>query len=133
LVVCQSGVLVIDARRYSGRPRPRLRVQGGLLTPRTETLVVGRRDGTKLVDGALKQAALVAAALKTGTPAQTPVRPMLCFLDADWPLVGGSFVTRGVEVLWPRKVIAHARQPGALSVDDITNVARTLAMRFPRA
>jgi hypothetical protein len=29
----------------------------------------------------------------------------LCFVEADWPLFGGWFVTAGVEVLWPRKAV----------------------------
>ena len=53
LAVTPTGVYVIDAKRYSGRPQ--LRVEGGLLRPRVERLIVGRRDCTKLVDGVLKQ------------------------------------------------------------------------------
>ncbi|WP_308116527.1 hypothetical protein [Leifsonia poae] len=51
------GVWVIDAKRYKGRPR--LQVEGGLLRPRVEKLVVRGRDQTKLVDGVLKQVGLV--------------------------------------------------------------------------
>ena len=32
LVVCPTGVLVVDAKRYVG-PRPALRVDGGIITP----------------------------------------------------------------------------------------------------
>ncbi|WP_134772996.1 nuclease-related domain-containing protein [Ornithinimicrobium flavum] len=46
LVVCPTGVYVVDAKRYQGRPH-RV-VEGGLFTPRTEKLLVGRRDCTKL-------------------------------------------------------------------------------------
>jgi len=28
----------------------------------------------------------------------------VCFIDADWPLVGGSFATADVAVLWPKKL-----------------------------
>ena len=45
IAVSAAGVFVIDAKRYRGRPQ--LRVQGGVLRPRTETLTVGHRDGTK--------------------------------------------------------------------------------------
>lgn len=48
LVVCPTGVFVVDAKRYQGRPH-RV-VEGGLFSPRTEKLLVGRRDCTKLVD-----------------------------------------------------------------------------------
>ena len=48
-----SGVFVVDAKKYKGQPG--LRVEGGLVRPRTETLMVGGRDCSKLVDGVLKQ------------------------------------------------------------------------------
>jgi hypothetical protein len=44
LVVCSSGVFVIDAKRYLNR-RPELRVEGGLFRPRTELLYVGAATG----------------------------------------------------------------------------------------
>lgn len=99
LVVCPTGVLVVDAKRYRGRPR-RV-VEGGLLTPRVEKLLVGRRDCTRLVDAGLKQAGLVREAL---TDDAVEVRSVLCFVEADWPLLGGDFVVRGVTVTWPKKL-----------------------------
>jgi len=50
LVVCSSGVFVVDAKRYQDA-RPELRVEGGLFHPRQELLIVGGRDRTKLVEG----------------------------------------------------------------------------------
>ena len=44
-------------RRYTGRLE--LEVEGGLLRPRVEKVLVGRRDCTKLVDRVLKQVDLV--------------------------------------------------------------------------
>ena len=35
---------------------------------------------------------------------QVAVQGVLCFVEADWPLLGGSFTTRGVEVMWPKKL-----------------------------
>ena len=49
LVVCRTGVLVVDAKRYVGR-RPALRVDGGLFSPRRERLLVGSRDASSLLD-----------------------------------------------------------------------------------
>ena len=49
IVVCPSGVVVIDAKKYKGRPQ--LRVEGGLLRPRSERLMVSGRDCSRLVDG----------------------------------------------------------------------------------
>ena len=61
VVVSRAGVFVVDAKKYKGRPA--LRVEGGLFRPRAETLVVGGRNCSKLVDGVLKQVDLVRAAL----------------------------------------------------------------------
>lgn len=33
-----------------------------------------------------------------------PVRGVLCFVEADWPIIGGTFTTRGVAVVWPRQL-----------------------------
>lgn len=54
IAVTPSGVWVIDAKRYKGQ-RPSLHVEGGLIRPRVETLRVGGRDKTKLVDGVRSQ------------------------------------------------------------------------------
>ena len=53
LVVTPSGVWVIDAKKYKGSPS--LRVEGGILRPRVEKLMVGGRDKSRLVDGVLWQ------------------------------------------------------------------------------
>lgn len=49
LVVTSGGVWVIDAKRYRGRPE--LRVEGGLIRPRVEKLVINGREKTKLAEG----------------------------------------------------------------------------------
>jgi hypothetical protein len=127
IVVCPSGVFVIDAKRYQGRPQ--LKVEGGILRPRVETLLVGRRNCTKLVDGVLKQIALVTAALKAEPVLpEVSVRGMLCFVEADWP-----FSTRGVEALWPKKLAKQLQLPGALAEPEIEQVHRSVAAAFPPA
>ena len=132
IAVCPSGVFVIDAKRYQGRPQ--LRVEGGFLRPRVETLLVGRRNCTKLVDGVLKQVELVTAALRSD-PAlpEVGVYGMLCFVEADWPMIGGSFSTRGVEVLWPKKLAKQLQLPGVLAELEIEQAYRSLAAAFPPA
>jgi Nuclease-related domain len=129
IVVCASGVFVVDAKRYGGRPH--LRVEGGILRERTERLMVGSRDATKLVEGVHKQVALVRDAL--GDEAAVDVRGLLCFVDADWPLIGGTFITRGVSVLWPKKLASLVCEPGALSELEVGAVHERLASAFPVA
>jgi hypothetical protein len=131
IVVCASGVFVIDAKKYQGRPS--LRVEGGLFRPRTEKLLVGSRDCTKLVDGARKQVDLVRTALDEAELEGVPVRGMLCFVDADWPLIGGAFVTADVHVLWPRKVTEYFLKPGSMNDQTVQHIHRTLASSFPPA
>jgi hypothetical protein len=131
LVVCPSGVLVIDAKHYQGRPERR--VQGGLIRPRTETLIVARRDRTRLVDGVHRQVEHVRAVLDDGALFALPVRGMLCFINADWPLLGASFSIDWVQVLWPRKAVAELRRPGPLTGTAIEAVYQLLKARFPSA
>lgn len=128
IVIAPAGVLVVDAKQYKGRPH--LRVEGGFLSPRTEKLVVGSRDGSKLVDAVLKQVDLVRSALEDDV---VQVRGYLCFVAADWPLFGGSFVTRGVTALWPKKLAGVIAEPGPLTEDEIGGIHGHLAKAFPVA
>lgn len=131
IVVCPSGVVVIDAKRYRGRPT--LQTQGGFFSPGVEKLLVGRRDCTRLVDGVLKQVDLVQLALRQGVDAEVDVRGMLCFIDADWPLIGGSFTIRAVNVLWAKKAAEILKRPGSLTASQVSNMTDHLARSFPRA
>lgn len=110
LAITPSGIWVVDAKRYTGRPQ--LKIEGGILRPRVETLLVGRRNCTKIVDGVLKQVDVV-----RGIVDDVPVTGALCFVDADWPLVGGSFTTRAVHVLWPRRLTKLLREDGPVRLD----------------
>lgn len=129
LVVCSSGVYVIDAKRYRDK-RPELRVEGGILRPRQELLVVAGRDQSKLVEGMKRQLGLVQTAL--ADEPDVPVRGVLCFVDADWPLIGGSFTVDGVLVLWPKKLKAMLSEPGPLDPDRIAELQWQLHEAFPR-
>ncbi|MFZ1373543.1 MAG: nuclease-related domain-containing protein, partial [Nostocoides sp.] len=72
LAVTPTGVYVIDAKKYRGRPH--LKVDGGLFRPRVERLLVGSRDCTKLVDGVLNQVDVVRGILDP----DVPVHGVLC-------------------------------------------------------
>lgn len=73
IAISPAGVFVIDAKRYQGRPR--LRIEGGLIRPRTQTLMVGGRDCTKLVTGITKQVALVQSAVDGLPLTETKINP----------------------------------------------------------
>ena len=123
LAVTAAGVWVIDAKRYTGRPR--LSVEGGVIRPRVEKLYVGSRNCTRLVDSVLKQAGLVRDVVGD----QVPVHAALCFVDADWPLIGGDFVTRDVRVAWPRRLSAALTSDAGAPIDQ-HDVRRRLAEVF---
>jgi Nuclease-related domain len=127
LVIGPAGVFVIDAKRYTGRPQRK--VEGGIFRPRTETLLVGRRDCTKLLAGVHKQLGLVRAALQR----DGDVYGMLCFVDADWPVFGGDFSIGGLDVLWPKKVAERVFATEWLTEADIAAIHGRLATAFPSA
>jgi hypothetical protein len=110
IVTSPAGVWVVDAKKYKGRPRRQ--IDGGLFSPRVEKLTVGGRDQTKLVDGVLKQVELVRS-----VASDIEVTGVLCFVDADWPLIGGSFRVRGVEVVWPKLLVRMLRKAPDAGVD----------------
>ena len=97
IAITTAGIWVIDAKRYKGRPE--LKIEGGILRPRVEKVLVGRRDCTNLVDGVLKQVDLVRDVV-----GDLPATGVLCFVEADWPLIGGSFTSRDIHVLWPKRL-----------------------------
>ena len=125
IVITRAGIWVIDAKRYKGRPE--LRAEGGILRPRIEKLLVGRRDCTELVDGVLKQVEHVRDLV-----GDVPITGALCFVEADWPLIGGAFTTRGVHVLWPKRLasLLTDTEPGAV---DVAAVRESVATRFKSA
>lgn len=127
LVVTPGGIFVVDAKRYVDK-RPELRVEGGILRPRMEKLLVGGRDRTKLVEGVLGQVERVRAALEGN---DVPVRGVLCFIDADWPLIGGSFSVREVAVVWPKRLSKMLDEAGGEV--DVLSVRDRLAAAFPPA
>lgn len=128
IAVGPSGVWVIDAKRYVNK-RPALHVEGGLFRPRVESLRINGRDQTKLVQGVRSQVDRVETAL---TGSAVPVIGVLCFLDADWPLVGGSFSVNGTQVLWPKLLIKRMIE-AAPSASEVDQTYEQLARAFPSA
>lgn len=127
IVVTTGGVFVVDAKRYVDK-RPELRVKGGILRPRVEQLMVGGRDRTALVDGVLGQVERVRAVLGDAT---ISVSGVLCFIEADWPLIGPFFSTRGVRVVSPRKLSKTLAE--ASGQMDVKIVRDRVARGFPAA
>jgi hypothetical protein len=124
-VVTRIGIWVIDAKRYKGRST--LRIEGGILRPRTEKLLVGRRDRTELVDSLLRQVNLVQE-----VSGEVPVIGALCFVEAEWPLIGGAFTSRGVHILWPKRLAGILVETRTGTV-DVPTIRDLLAARFESA
>ncbi len=120
LVVDVSGVWVVDAKRYAGRPERR--VEGGLFRPRVEKLFVKGRDKTALVEGVQWQMSKVLEALPG-----VPVAGVLCFVDAEWGLLDSSFSVGDVTVTWPRKLASMVKHAKSSGVDVATTSARVSA------
>lgn len=128
IAIGPNGIWVIDAKRYRSK-RPSLEVTGGLFRPRTEALRVDGRDRTTLVTGVQSQATRVADALGN---LDVPVTGALCFIEADWPLIGGSFTVNGIHVLWPSLLIERMTEDGSAPV-DANSIHTQLATAFPPA
>jgi hypothetical protein len=131
IAVGPRGVFVIDAKHYAGAPS--LRVSGGLFEARRVRLMVGTRDCTHLVGGVHRQVSLVENALEAAGFHDMPVFGMLCFVEADWPLLGGDFTIDNVEVLWPKKAAKKNTAPGSFDATTAASVGRALELHFPRA
>lgn len=56
---------------------------------------------------------------------------MLCFVQADWPLIGSAFTTREVHVLWPKR-LAMMLADGGDRV-DVAATRESIAAQFRTA
>ena len=133
IAVGPSGVFVIDAKRYVNQ-KIEVRHSGGLFSARTESLYVGGRDKTALIVGVEKQATAVskALALFVGGVNSIGVRAILCFLDADVPLLG-TVVVRGVGCFAPRATGKRISVPGPYDAVQRATLLHHLAAVFPPA
>ncbi len=56
-----------------------------------------------------------------------PAHCVLCFVEADWPLLSGNFTTREVHALWPQRLYPKLEAEDPLADDTIAEIHRTLA------
>lgn len=132
LAVSASGIYVIDAKNYAGSVR---KVDRGGFFSTDLRLYVGRRDCSKLVAGMEKQVQAVRRVLEPldadGT--RLPVRAVLCFVAAEWPLFARPFQLDGVWVEWPQRLAAAIKSPGTLGHEDVRAIAERLAQSLAPA
>ena len=129
LAVTAAGVWVIDAKRYKGEVAKK--DVGGWLSTDVR-LFVGRRDCSKLVAGMAKQVAAVRTALRTDL-ADVPVRPMLCFVEAEWKWLAQPFDIGRVLVTCPKAARQILVRSGQYLPETLNLIAARLDQRLPPA
>lgn len=126
VMVCPTGVFVVDAKFYTGQIE--VKDVGGLFSGRDLRLFVGGRDRSHLAVAMAEQVAAVKAALEG---ADIAVAPVLCFIEADWPLLGGPEEFMGVIIDSERSLKRRLTRPGGLTVEEIREAAMVLARQLP--
>jgi hypothetical protein len=126
IVVCPSGVFVVDAKLYKGEIHTK--DVGGLFSGRDLRLFVGSRDCTRLADALGWQVRTVNAALGD---TEIPIFPALCFIDAEWPLLGGPREFGGVLIESDRSLKRHVARTGELDLEAVRDTATVLAHALP--
>lgn len=127
IVVAPAGVFVVDAKNHRGMVA--IRNRGGLFRA-DYRLTVGGRDCSTMADKMGWQVDAVAAAL-AGTDPMPPVTPVLCFLEAEWPLLNAPKEFRGVRIESHRSLKRLVTANAALDAQQLEPVARLLAERLP--
>lgn len=122
LAVTPNGVWVIDAKRYTGQVAKR--DVGGWFSADVR-LFVGRRDCSRVLTAMSKQVAAVRTALGADG-AGVPVRPMICFVDAEWSWFARPFELGGVLVTWPKAACELLVRPGPCAPTDIDLIVARL-------
>lgn len=112
---------MIDTKRLAGKVEVRGRGE------RAE-LRVGRRDRSKLLDGAERQLSAVRAVADG-----IDVCAALCFVETSGLPLLGRLRPRGILVDGPRRVARVARRGGPLDSAAIDRLVAVLDRRFPRA
>jgi hypothetical protein len=73
------------------------------------------------------------AQVSSATNSMTPCRSTACCpsSNADGPLIGGSFTTRGIEGLWQERLHSILRSEAPIDVEAIARIHRALAAALP--
>lgn len=115
IVVGASAVFVIDTKNYQGRIQ--VVDKGSWFRPDWRLYVDGRNQ-TRRVDSVLDQVDAVSHVL--GGDSDVPVRGVLCFVGAEWGLLGRrkSTTLNGVKILSPAKLARLVGRPGSVDVRE---------------
>lgn len=126
LAIAPAGVFVIDAKALKGSVRVKRPLFG------KPQLMINGRNRTKLLDGLDRQLDAVRAALDTSGHADISAHGVLCFTQADLPLLG-TLEMRGHQLLYRKALAKRLNATGRLDAAAIHLIAGALAAAFPRA
>jgi hypothetical protein len=132
LAIAESGVYVIDAKRYRGKIEVRRPLFGAA------KLRIAGHDRTKLVDGLARQVAAVSAAVAE-VDREVGVHGCFCFLDPKGLLAESGLPAfkrlriSDFALHSPRRLAKRLNQPGTLSPDQMDTLHVHLARAFPPA
>jgi hypothetical protein len=129
ILVAPGGVFVVDAKLYKGLINVR---DVGPLFKADLRLFVGRRDCSQLAPNMAWQVEAVQRALSVAGFDPLPlVRPVLCFVDGEWPIFSSPSEYKGVRLEGKRsirKLVSERRILDSVAIDRIYNA---LAVAFP--
>lgn len=126
LAVASTGVFVIDAKAIKGKV--------GVQTPLfgQQKLRVRGRDRTNLIDGLDRQVTVVRDALGKSGHGEVSVQGVLCFTDADLPLIGGKEIREHL-LLGRKGVRKRLQKQGPISSEAMSAIAKVIATALPPA
>jgi hypothetical protein len=129
IVIASAGVFVVDAKAHKGLVR--IRDRGGLF--RTDLrLYVGSRDCSRLAEGLTWQVVAVRAAFERSTVEPLPrITPVICFVEADWPIFRAPESFHGVRLESPESLTRLASGLHEQSPEAVRQIARALAAALP--
>lgn len=128
IVVAASGIWIVDAKNYAGKVEQR--DHGGWRRADLR-LFVNNRDQTKLVEKLEWQLDAVRAVVDRIGFGHVPIRPVLCFTDAEWGLFSKPIRMNGALIAWAKALVAEIRTPGPLDPPTIDLLARELSSKLP--
>jgi hypothetical protein len=129
IIIAPAGVFVVDAKAHKGTVR--IRDRGGLF--RTDLrLYLGSRDCSALADGLTWQVEAVQRALEASKFDPMPtIMPVLCFVEAEWPLFRAPESFRGVQLESPRSFRELVTGAFTLEPAMVERIARSIASALP--
>jgi len=129
IVIAPAGVFVIDAKNHRGMVEIRNR---GWLMRSDYRLTVGRRDCSAMADKMGWQVEAVVGALRSASfDLLPPVTPVLCFLEAEWPLFGAPDEFQGVRLESGRSIKRVVTSSTILDDGAIERTASVLSRALP--